>query len=235
MVAEDRAERGAWVGCLTGALSCSEYEAGLAAAGFEQVSVAFTHQVGDGLHSAIITATKPAAADPATTATAPANRTPHCRWRPTPAAASQPRSVATGAVSDAAEGGADQRQARWCRLRRPLDQQPTSPAVPSRLTLGQRAAPAPPLPGRARQPVCRGDISRVLAVKLRHPRSFGSLELCVGDLLGGAGEEAGDDGGHDGDRHWEDGGCDQALERSRWKRPDRVCVSYLLGLRGDSR
>ena len=112
MVAEDRAERGAWVGCLTGALSCSEYEAGLAAAGFEQVSVAFTHQVGDGLHSAIITATKPAAADPATTATAPANRTPHCRWRPTPAAASQPRSVATGAVSDAAEGGAGRRPAR---------------------------------------------------------------------------------------------------------------------------
>jgi hypothetical protein len=31
--------------------------------------------VGDGLHSAIITATKPAAADPAATATAPANRT----------------------------------------------------------------------------------------------------------------------------------------------------------------
>jgi hypothetical protein len=76
------------------------------------VSVAFTYQVGDGLHSAIITATKPAAADPATTATAPANRTPHCRWRPTPAAASQPRSVATGAVSDAAEGGAGRRQAR---------------------------------------------------------------------------------------------------------------------------
>jgi arsenite methyltransferase len=72
--AEDRAERGAWVGCIAGALSRSEYKAGLAAAGFEQVSVAFTHQVGDGLHSAI-KATKPAAADPATTATAPANRT----------------------------------------------------------------------------------------------------------------------------------------------------------------
>ncbi|HEV3398424.1 MAG TPA: arsenite methyltransferase, partial [Actinomycetes bacterium] len=55
----DRAERGAWVGCIAGALSKAEYQAGLAAAGFEQVSVAFTHQVGDGLHSAIITATKP--------------------------------------------------------------------------------------------------------------------------------------------------------------------------------
>jgi SAM-dependent methyltransferase len=56
---EDRAERGAWVGCIAGALSKAEYRAGLAAAGFEQVSVAFTHQVDDGLHSAIITATKP--------------------------------------------------------------------------------------------------------------------------------------------------------------------------------
>jgi ubiquinone/menaquinone biosynthesis C-methylase UbiE len=58
--AEDRAERGAWVGCIAGALTKAEYEAGLAAAGFEQVSVIFTHPVGDGLHSAIIKATKPA-------------------------------------------------------------------------------------------------------------------------------------------------------------------------------
>jgi arsenite methyltransferase len=56
---EDRAERGAWAGCIAGALSKAEYEAGLAAAGFTEVSVAFTHQVGDGLHSAIIKATKP--------------------------------------------------------------------------------------------------------------------------------------------------------------------------------
>jgi SAM-dependent methyltransferase len=62
----DRAERGAWVGCIAGALSKGEYEAGLAAVGFEQVSVAFTHQVGEGLHSAIIRATKPTAADPST-------------------------------------------------------------------------------------------------------------------------------------------------------------------------
>ena len=57
--ATERAERGAWVGCIAGALSKGEYQAGLAAAGFEQVSVTFTHQVGDGLHSAIIKATKP--------------------------------------------------------------------------------------------------------------------------------------------------------------------------------
>jgi arsenite methyltransferase len=57
---EDRAERGAWVGCIAGALSKAEYEVQLAAAGFTGVSVTFTHQVGDGLHSAIIKATKPA-------------------------------------------------------------------------------------------------------------------------------------------------------------------------------
>jgi arsenite methyltransferase len=72
---EDRAERGAWVGCIAGALSRAEYEAGLAAAGFTGISVAFTHQVGDGLYSAIIKATKPTSADPATTATTPAGRT----------------------------------------------------------------------------------------------------------------------------------------------------------------
>jgi arsenite methyltransferase len=71
----DRAERGAWVGCIAGALSKGEYETGLTAAGFEQVSVTFTHQVGDGLHSAIIQATKPTAAGVAATATAPMGRT----------------------------------------------------------------------------------------------------------------------------------------------------------------
>jgi arsenite methyltransferase len=61
--AEDRAERGAWVGCVAGALTRAEYQAGLTAAGFAEVSVDFTHQVGDGLHSAIIKAIRPA--DPA--------------------------------------------------------------------------------------------------------------------------------------------------------------------------
>jgi arsenite methyltransferase len=71
---EDRAERGAWVGCIAGALSRAEYEAGLAAAGFTGVSVDFTHQVGDGLHSAIIKATKPSHGA-ATSLTAPMGRT----------------------------------------------------------------------------------------------------------------------------------------------------------------
>jgi arsenite methyltransferase len=57
---EDRAERGAWVGCIAGALAKTEYKTELVAAGFADISVSFTHQVGDGLHSAIIKATRPA-------------------------------------------------------------------------------------------------------------------------------------------------------------------------------
>jgi SAM-dependent methyltransferase len=56
---EDRAERGSYVGCIAGALSKGEYEAGLAAAGFEQIEVTFTHEVADGLHGAIVKAVKP--------------------------------------------------------------------------------------------------------------------------------------------------------------------------------
>ena len=62
VVAEDRltpaerAERGSYVGCIAGALSKAEYEAGLEAAGFEQISVEFTHEVADGMHGAIVKA-----------------------------------------------------------------------------------------------------------------------------------------------------------------------------------
>jgi arsenite methyltransferase len=55
---EDRARRGSYVGCIAGALSVGEYEAGLEAAGLEDVSVEFTHQVADGMHGAIVKATK---------------------------------------------------------------------------------------------------------------------------------------------------------------------------------
>jgi arsenite methyltransferase len=64
VVAEDhlspgeRADRGSYVGCIAGALSKSEYQAGLEAAGFEDVSVEFTHQVADGMHGAIVKARK---------------------------------------------------------------------------------------------------------------------------------------------------------------------------------
>jgi arsenite methyltransferase len=54
-----RAERGSFVGCIAGALSFAEYEAGLEAVGLVDISVTSTHSVGDGLHSAIIRATKP--------------------------------------------------------------------------------------------------------------------------------------------------------------------------------
>jgi SAM-dependent methyltransferase len=55
---EERAERGSYVGCIAGALSVGEYTAGLEAAGFEGVSVEFTHEVADGLHGAIGKAVK---------------------------------------------------------------------------------------------------------------------------------------------------------------------------------
>jgi SAM-dependent methyltransferase len=64
VVAEDRltpaerGERGSHVGCIAGALSRSEYEQGLDAAGFDAVSVEFTHAVADGIHGAIVKARK---------------------------------------------------------------------------------------------------------------------------------------------------------------------------------
>ena len=59
---DERAERGSYVGCIAGALSTSEYEAGLEAAGFEDVSVEFTHEVAEGMHGAIVKARKPVGA-----------------------------------------------------------------------------------------------------------------------------------------------------------------------------
>lgn len=55
----DRAARGSHTACIGGALSKSEYERGLVAVGFADVSVTFTHEVADGTHGAIIRATKP--------------------------------------------------------------------------------------------------------------------------------------------------------------------------------
>jgi hypothetical protein len=53
-----RADMAAYTGCIAGALSRSEYVAGLEAAGFEDVSVEFTHEVADGMHGAIVKAVK---------------------------------------------------------------------------------------------------------------------------------------------------------------------------------
>ncbi|MGI8679501.1 MAG: arsenite methyltransferase [Jatrophihabitans sp.] len=55
---DERAERGSYVGCIAGALSKTEYLDGLAAAGFTDTSVAFTHEAAPGMHSAVVRATK---------------------------------------------------------------------------------------------------------------------------------------------------------------------------------
>jgi arsenite methyltransferase len=60
---KERAERGSYVGCIAGALSFSEYRSGLAEVGLTDVSVTSTHLVTEGMHSAIIKATKPMAAE----------------------------------------------------------------------------------------------------------------------------------------------------------------------------
>ena len=57
--AAERAERGSYVGCIAGALPVSDYRAGLEAAGLADVTIEFTHAVGDGVHAAIIRAAKP--------------------------------------------------------------------------------------------------------------------------------------------------------------------------------
>jgi arsenite methyltransferase len=57
---EQRAERGSYVGCIAGALSFREFRAGLRDAGLTDVEVVPTHLLADGMHSAIVRATKPA-------------------------------------------------------------------------------------------------------------------------------------------------------------------------------
>ncbi len=54
-----RAERGSFAGCIAGALSFAEYRSGLEAVGLTDIDVSPTHAVVDGLHGAIIRATKP--------------------------------------------------------------------------------------------------------------------------------------------------------------------------------
>jgi arsenite methyltransferase len=56
----ERLERGSWSGCIAGALTYEEYEAGLRGAGFDDVRIATTRDVADGMSAAIIQATKPA-------------------------------------------------------------------------------------------------------------------------------------------------------------------------------
>jgi SAM-dependent methyltransferase len=62
--AEQRAERGSYVGCIAGALSMSEFRSGLEAVGLTDISITPTHEVADGMVSAIVKASKPANAKP---------------------------------------------------------------------------------------------------------------------------------------------------------------------------
>ena len=62
LTAADRAAAGSYAGCIAGALSRAEYLDGLAAAGFADASVTFTHEAAPGMHSAIIRAVRPATA-----------------------------------------------------------------------------------------------------------------------------------------------------------------------------
>jgi arsenite methyltransferase len=57
---EQRAERGSYAGCIAGALSMAEFRAGLERVGLSDVSITRSHEVADGMISAIIKATKPA-------------------------------------------------------------------------------------------------------------------------------------------------------------------------------
>ena len=56
---QQRAQRGGWASCIAGALSASEYRRGLLDAGFTDASITYTNPVADGMHSAIVRATKP--------------------------------------------------------------------------------------------------------------------------------------------------------------------------------
>lgn len=64
----DRAARGSFSGCIAGALSKQEYLDGLAAAGFADADVRFTHEAEPQMHAAIVRAVKPGTPAPGRTA-----------------------------------------------------------------------------------------------------------------------------------------------------------------------
>jgi arsenite methyltransferase len=94
---EARAERGSFTGCIAGALSFTEFRAGLASVGLTDIEITPTHGVAEGMVSAIVKARKPVEADPVgTTASAPGA---------TPAAASIPVLDAQEAAGCCGGGG----------------------------------------------------------------------------------------------------------------------------------
>ncbi len=64
LTAAERGERGSYVGCIAGALSFAEFRSGLEAVGLTDISLTPTHEVAEGMVSAIVKATKPADAKP---------------------------------------------------------------------------------------------------------------------------------------------------------------------------
>src|SRR5439155_1073548 len=61
---QERADRGSYVGCIAGALSFDEYERGLRDAGFTAISITSAGTALDGIHNAIVKATKDPSAQP---------------------------------------------------------------------------------------------------------------------------------------------------------------------------
>jgi len=59
---EQRARLGTYEGCVAGALSFAEYTAGLTGAGLADVSITVSRDLGNGMFSALVKATKPAGA-----------------------------------------------------------------------------------------------------------------------------------------------------------------------------
>ena len=64
LTSEERLARGSFTGCIAGALSFTEFREGLESVGLVDVSLTATHDVADGMVSAIVRATKPADAAP---------------------------------------------------------------------------------------------------------------------------------------------------------------------------
>ncbi|MCL1800473.1 MAG: arsenite methyltransferase [Promicromonosporaceae bacterium] len=58
LTAQERAERGTYIGCIAGSISKQEYFEGLLTVGFTNPTVEFTHEVAPQIHGAIIKATK---------------------------------------------------------------------------------------------------------------------------------------------------------------------------------
>jgi len=56
---DERTERGSVVGCIAGALSFTEYRAGLEAAGFGEIAVEATHEAVPGIFAALVKARRP--------------------------------------------------------------------------------------------------------------------------------------------------------------------------------